>query len=104
MPSDKMRPARRRPDGSRDCSISDYGVPKNIPIGPTEQAGRGKATAEDRATAHAIVAFVKKRRREGATNTKVLIEIDRHWPGIKFKIVLAAYFLDQLAASGELPQ
>jgi hypothetical protein len=50
------------------------------------------------------MAFVKKRRREGATNTKVLIEIDRYWPGIPFKVVLAAHFLERLAASEGLPQ
>jgi hypothetical protein len=104
MASKKSRPGAGHAE-PRDACITDdgYGVP-NTWASPPKQAGRGKATAEDRATAKAIAGFVAKRRAEGASSARTLIEIDRHRPGIPFTVVLAAHFFDQLAAFGELPQ
>jgi hypothetical protein len=64
----------------------------------SERLARPLLTAAERATAHAIATHILDLREAGAHNwDAMLIDVDKRWPGAKYRTVLTALFLGQLA-------
>jgi hypothetical protein len=64
----------------------------------SERLARPLLTASEKATAHTIAAHILDLREAGAHNwDAVLIDVDKRWPGAKYRTVLTALFLGQLA-------
>jgi hypothetical protein len=93
MPSDKLRPAGRRPGEPRDVSIADggYGSP-NTPPHPDGQVRHhvfGPPVID-------VARFLATE--TGADVVSLMIEVDRRWPGLSVHKLLGAFELAQALA------
>jgi hypothetical protein len=67
---------------------------------PARQGGKGQFNDAELALVSEISSLIVECRDRGWDNTLTLIEIDRRWPDIPFKIVLGGHFMERAMASG----
>jgi hypothetical protein len=55
-----------------------------------------RAQEQERQDARRVAQFIAEGRRRGLANDALLIAIDRAWPRLRARTLIAAHFLDQL--------
>jgi len=73
---------------------------QSIESRPARQGVRDPFNDTELALVSEISSLIVECRDRGWDNTTTLIEIDRRWPDIPFKIVLGGHFMERALASG----